>query len=124
LVAMVTLLYEQITRTLLSPGSGIALGDSPFSAQIKAALILAVAIYVTGVLALGIFTAHRLAGPYLALIRTFREIKEGNFSARLHFRTHDDLAEVESGFNEMMDVLEAEVHGQEERLPLLRVVGE
>ena len=57
--------------------------------------------------ALGIFTAHRVAGPYVALRKAFDAVKSGDMDHRLRFRTYDNLDEVSDAFNGMMDKLQS-----------------
>jgi HAMP domain-containing protein len=55
---------------------------------------------------LGIFTAHRLAGPLLSLEKAFDEVKKGNLGYRIRFRKEDELRHLENAFNEMMDSMQ------------------
>ncbi len=68
---------------------------------------LEILFYLIGLVALSILTAHRIAGPYLALKRTFAQIREGDLNARLHFRKYDNLDDVAVSFNTMMDAVKA-----------------
>lgn len=58
---------------------------------------------IVGIVGLGILTAHRVAGPYMRIIRAFRAVENGEFDHRLRFRTYDHLKDVEDAFNAMMD---------------------
>lgn len=64
-----------------------------------------VVFFVIALFALGALNSHRIAGPYLALKRTFRAIREGKTDRRLHFRAYDRLDDVADEFNQMMDGL-------------------
>lgn len=56
--------------------------------------------------ALAIFTTNRLAGPMICLRRAFEAVRGGNLDYRLRFRRNDKhLREIETAFNEMMEVL-------------------
>ncbi len=68
---------------------------------------LQIVFYLIGLIALSILTAHRIAGPYLALKRTFAQIHDGDLNARLHFRKYDNLDDVAVSFNTMMDTLKS-----------------
>jgi len=58
--------------------------------------------------ALALFTTHRLAGPFIALKRAFDDVKAGDLTRRLRIRRADGhLLAVETAFNEMMESLEA-----------------
>lgn len=51
------------------------------------------------------FTSHRLAGPFLAIIRCCEKIRDGDVQHRLKLRESDQLAELETAFNQMLDRL-------------------
>lgn len=67
------------------------------------ALIIETIIFSIGIVALARLTAHRIAGPYIRLRRTFEAIRDGNPDLRLRFRDYDNLDPVAKAFNEMMD---------------------
>lgn len=61
------------------------------------------------VLALAIFTTHRLAGPIIALKRAFDDVRDGDLERRLRFRSSDiHLSELEDAFNQMMGALQSQ----------------
>ena len=63
---------------------------------------------IVAVVAIGIaiFTTNRLAGPWVHLMRAFRDVEHGDLDYRLRFRRSDKyLREVEAGFNGMMVAL-------------------
>ena len=63
-------------------------------------------------LALGLFTTHRLAGPWIALRRALRDVKNGDLERRLRFRASDGhLQEVADEYNAMVAAL-SQRHGQ------------
>lgn len=67
---------------------------------------------VLAMVALAIFTTHRLAGPYIALKRAFEEVKRGELNHPLRLRSTDrHLLELEASFNEMMASLRAKIPG-------------
>jgi methyl-accepting chemotaxis protein len=62
---------------------------------------------ILALVALALFTTHRLAGPFIALKRAFDDVREGNLTRRVRFRRADGhLLEIEEAFNEMMESLE------------------
>ncbi|HTQ79249.1 MAG TPA: methyl-accepting chemotaxis protein [Thermoanaerobaculia bacterium] len=68
---------------------------------------------VLAIVALALFTTHRLAGPLIALKRAFDDVKAGNLGRRLQFRRTDvQLHEVATAFNEMMESLETRLKGR------------
>lgn len=75
------------------------------AARGRLALVLAMQtiFLIAAVVALAIFTTHRLAGPYVAIIRAFEAVKRGEMERPLRFRSTDvHLREVEVSFDEMM----------------------
>jgi len=67
---------------------------------------------ILALVALALFTTHRLAGPFIALKRAFDDVKTGDLTRRVRFRRADGhLLEIESAFNEMMESLEAKGKG-------------
>lgn len=90
-----------------------------FSAQGREGLALGLlvaqtVVTVLAVSALGVFTTHRLAGPIIALQRTFDAVREGDLDRKLRFRQSDDhLRGVESSFNEMMAVVKERIEGEQ-----------
>jgi nitrogen fixation/metabolism regulation signal transduction histidine kinase len=67
---------------------------------------------ILALVALALFTTHRLAGPFIALKRAFDDVKAGDMKRRLRIRRADGhLLAVEDAFNEMMESLEAKEKG-------------
>src|SRR4051794_40231818 len=59
---------------------------------------------ILAILALALFTTHRLAGPFIALQRACEDIRAGDLTRRLHFRRADaHLVEIEEAFNGMVE---------------------
>jgi hypothetical protein len=118
-VLLVVLLSVAFYR-LETQSARIMLPDTPDSVmrmlvvenQIAARLLAACIAMSTGVLVLALITAHRMAGPYVALKRTFDLILEGDKEQRLHFRDYDKLDDVEASFNRLMDKLTASEAGE------------
>jgi methyl-accepting chemotaxis protein len=120
----VFLLYEQMRLLAQPEGVDVELGLAlDHSAAMVTILALTLA-FGFSVVALAIFTAHRIGGPYIALKRTMAAIREGDLSQRLKFRDYDKLEELEAAFNEMMDSVQARAEGARLDKPLLRVAGE
>jgi len=65
-------------------------------------LCLEAVLFIVGIVGLGMFTAHRVAGPYIRLRHVCAAVTAGNFSQELKFRDYDHLEEVEDAFNGMM----------------------
>ncbi|HIB68160.1 MAG TPA: methyl-accepting chemotaxis protein [Phycisphaerales bacterium] len=70
-----------------------------------------VALFIAaGIVAVNVLAAHRIAGVHIKLLKTFKSVQEGDFSARLRFRKDDKLEEVEAAFNSMMEVVESKTN--------------
>lgn len=83
-------------------------GDLPV--QYLVVLSSVVALFIAaGIVAVNVLAAHRIAGVHIKLLKTFKTIQEGDFSARLRFRKEDKLEEVEEAFNSMMEVVESKM---------------
>ncbi|NQT92734.1 MAG: methyl-accepting chemotaxis protein [Lentisphaerae bacterium] len=72
-------------------------------------LCLEAVLFIIGIVGLGMFTAHRVAGPYIRLQHVFKAVTAGNFNQDLKFRDYDRLEEVEDGFNRMMGKVREEL---------------
>jgi HAMP domain-containing protein len=69
-------------------------------------------VLVLAIVALAVFTTHRLAGPYIALKRAFEEVKRGQLDHPLRFRNADvHLQDLETSFNEMTEALRHKLQG-------------
>lgn len=127
LALLVALVYTMATQ--LHGGLVGALDSADvFESQLASALVVLALFATAAILSLAVLTSHRIAGPYLGLIRTCRQIAAGDFSHRLHFRKADRLEDVEEAFNEMLDALATAQRDQssvaDAEPPRLRVVGE
>lgn len=70
--------------------------------------VLAVQTVLTAlaVVALGVFTTHRLAGPWIAVKRALERVRGGDVTTPLRIRSNDThLRDVERAFNEMIATL-------------------
>jgi len=74
-------------------------------------LMIGSLIFLGLVIALAVITAHRIAGPYIALRRTIEAIARGDTDERLHFRQYDRLSDLEKSFNRMVDRLQGKDPG-------------
>lgn len=74
------------------------------SNMIMLALFVSQALLFTlGLVGITELLEQRLTAPYRAIIRTSKEIREGNLKARLRFRSGDNLDEVAEAFNQLLD---------------------
>lgn len=111
-VCVLTLVVFALTAYL---GLSDSLGEAGRS-RLLLVLTIQTACVIAGMVALAIFTTHRLAGPLVALLRAFEDVKAGDLDRKLRFRDSDrHLADVETSFNEMMAALRQRV--DDERAP-------
>lgn len=77
-------------------------------------LAVETALLAGGLVALAVFTTHRIAGPLVGLRNTCEAIRGGDFSRRIQFRRRNpELDALADSFNGMMDVVEERVRGGE-----------
>lgn len=108
-VCVLTLLVFALTSYL---GLVNNLGEAGRS-RLLLVLTLQTLCVILGMVALAIFTTHRLAGPLIALLRAFEDVKGGDLDRQLRFRKSDShVAGLERGFNEMMDSIRRRVDGE------------
>jgi len=118
-VCVLTLLVFALTSYL---GLANSLGEAGRS-RLLLVLTLQTVCVVLGMVALAIFTTHRLAGPLIALLRAFQDVKAGDFDRQLRFRQTDShVADLERAFNEMMAAVRQRL--DDERTPGHVVGGE
>jgi HAMP domain-containing protein len=76
---------------------------------ITGVMFVEVALISTAFVVLAKFSAHRIAGPYIRLCNTFKQVENGDLSTRLRFRGTDRLEETSQAFNDMMEAVEKRV---------------
>lgn len=88
---------------------GIASLDSAYHQQYIAlrqtfvvVLCVETLLFAVGIIGLAMFTAHRIAGPYIRLERVFDAVRDGNLDQKLRFRKSDHLGRLEQHFDDMM----------------------
>lgn len=112
LVCILTLVVFALTSYL---GLYNSLGEVGRS-RLLLVLTLQTLCVALGMVVLAIFTTHRLAGPFIALLRAFEEVKAGNYERPLRFRQTDShMADLETSFNEMAATIRQRI--DEERSP-------
>ena len=80
--------------------------EEPYRGRIALVLMVQTALVLAALVALAVFTTHRLAGPLIGLRRAMEDVKAGDMSRTLRFRRTDPhLGEIENAFNEMMEAL-------------------
>lgn len=108
-VCVLTLVVFALTSYL---GLVNSLGEAG-KTRLLLVLTLQTLCVILGMVALAIFTTHRLAGPIIGLLRAFEDVKAGDLGRQLRFRhTDKHLAEVEKAFNEMMASIRHRVDGE------------
>ena len=85
------------------------------AAQLRTVVTIQAVLSILAVIALAVFTTHRLAGPYVALMRAFEAVKNGDLTHPLRFRRSDiHLRDVEISFDEMTAALRERLEKQGE----------
>ena len=111
IVTIVAMLVFGVTSYLMATSSPLL--DDAVRIRIAVVLALQTLFLVAAVLALAIFTTHRLAGPYVAIIRAMEAVKGGDLERSLRFRSTDiHLQDVEIAFAEMMASLRERIEKQ------------
>ena len=106
LAASFYLLYEEHWRSILFQDPYRSFEYALDRSRFVSKLVFGASVLAVFITALGIMTAHRVAGPFLKLKNAFKEIQDGNLDYRIKFRTEDELTDLESAFNKMMDSLQ------------------
>lgn len=71
--------------------------------RFAAALAVQTVLVVLAIVALGVFTTHRLAGPWIAVQRALDRVREGDLETELTIRSADvHMRDVERSFNAMV----------------------
>ncbi|MGE0491647.1 MAG: HAMP domain-containing protein [Vulcanimicrobiota bacterium] len=112
--ALVVLLFGALMSrvyTLYQAGA-----ELPMTGILIGGVALSLAL-MTAIGAMGVLTAHRVAGPHIKLRNTFNAIAEGDLDHQLRFRKEDQLEEVEEAFNRMMERLRERLR-QDEGAPV------
>ena len=76
------------------------------AAQLRTVVTIQAVLSILAVIALAVFTTHRLAGPWIAVRRALDRVREGDFDTGLRLRATDPrIKEVELAFAQMLDSL-------------------
>ena len=94
--------YEQLWSQHTLPHDNDLAAFEIQQSQTMNRLILTGAAFLVGVLLLALLTAHRIAGPYIAILRTLNAIKGGDLNYQLRFRKYDRLDDLAQTFNEVI----------------------
>jgi len=73
--------------------------------KMKARILLLVVVNGIVVIGLGLFLSHRIAGPSFNIEREMRQVMDGDISGRVKLRDGDQLLEVASSMNMMLEGL-------------------
>lgn len=71
-------------------------------------LLLGSAVFVAGVVAIGVLESHRTAGAAYAIRRSVDQIREGRSGVRIRLRRGDHLQELALSVNQLAEALDAE----------------
>ena len=80
--------------------------------QLRTVVIIQAVLSILAVIALALFTTHRLAGPWIAVRRALDRVTAGDFDSGLRLRATDPrIKEVELAFAQMLDSLRQRQRG-------------
>lgn len=85
-------------------------------------LMAALLLGIVGVLILGLFYSHRIAGPMFALKRVLQRVQNGDLGTAMHIRATDEFHDVEASFNQMVEGLNQKMNSL--RKALLALPGQ
>ena len=76
------------------------------AAQLSKVIWIQATLSILAVIALALFTTHRLAGPWIAVRRALDKVREGDLDTGLRLRAVDPrIKDVELAFAQMLDSL-------------------
>ena len=67
-------------------------------------------IYVVFVVLISAVLSHKMAGPIYRFEQTCKAVAKGDFSQRVHLRKGDQLTDLQTEFNKMMDAVEEKIN--------------
>ena len=110
-VTIAAMVVFGITCYLVASASPLL--DDASRNRLAIVLVMQTIFLIAAVVALAIFTTHRLAGPYIALRRACEAVKNGDLERPLRFRSSDvHLREVQASFEEMLAALRQRLESQ------------
>lgn len=82
------------------------------AAQLRKVILIQAALSILAVIALALFTTHRLAGPWIAVRRALDKVRDGDLDTGLRLRAVDPrIKDVELAFAQMLDSLRQRQRG-------------
>lgn len=82
------------------------------AAQLRKVILIQAILSILAVVALAVFTTHRLAGPWIAVRRALDRVRDGDLDSGLRLRATDPrIKEVELAFAQMLDSLRQRYRG-------------
>ena len=76
------------------------------AASLRTVIVIQATLSILAVIALAVFTTHRLAGPWVAVRRALDAVRDGDLDRGLRLRVSDPrIKEVELAFAQMLDSL-------------------
>jgi methyl-accepting chemotaxis protein len=84
---------------------GVAIeGDQTLPALVVR-LLVALSLFLAGVVYIGLIFSRRLVGPIYAFARTLAQITRGEYTGALRLRKHDQFTELAEAFNRTLEAL-------------------
>ncbi|HEY5921211.1 MAG TPA: ATP-binding protein [Kofleriaceae bacterium] len=110
----------QYLKTKLDAVKQFAQERSAFGGGLETAFLVVMALAALAAIAFGVFAGSFVTRRIEALVTTARRVSEGHHDARVELRGRDEMAELGSAFNTMLDDLE-HARGQLEYLQRMGV---
>lgn len=111
-------LLALLNASLMSQSRGAAattMVRSPFAEVDRASWVLLIAgsaIFLAGVVLIGLFESHRTAGAAFSIRRAVDAIREGRPAVRVRLRRGDHLQELAASINKLAETIDAERRGR------------
>jgi nitrogen fixation/metabolism regulation signal transduction histidine kinase len=103
--------YQRLNDEIVAAKRIAAIRTEQLPHSYRTAFLVVMALAALAAVALGIVLSTLLTRRIEALVSTARRVSEGRHDARVELRGHDEMAELGSAFNTMLDDL-AETRGQ------------
>jgi len=110
----------QVLKTKLDAVKQFAQERSAFGGGMQTAFLVVMALAALAAIAFGVFAGSFVTRRIQALVTTARRVSDGHHDARVELRGRDEMAELGSAFNTMLDDLEL-ARGQLEYLQRMGV---
>jgi nitrogen fixation/metabolism regulation signal transduction histidine kinase len=98
--------YQELNRSIQSARITMQARSSELPAGMRNAFMLVIGVAALAAVIVGIVMSTYLTRRIARLVVTAREVSEGQLDARVELRGHDEMAELGTAFNTMLDDLD------------------